>query len=301
MNDIINWLDSDDKCKESLNYNAMEKYGNYVQVQKNEDIISLPELRTFDAHVETLNMLEICIGNIHGNVVDLGAGLGVFSAALSRLNINKLYSLDYSFSLLNNAFPKTFELLKNKLKKANPSLIQRICCNFNSLNFENDSIDLIFANFALHHSNTPVKTLIESYRMLRSDGKMIVIERSLPNDFSDDYIEKKKKQKLNEQQNNRYGIEAGKTISREEIGEHDWREKEWLDFFSKSGFKVKLKLEVKERNRKRFIHAILWRIAKAVNKPKVFLLKNHKEISLYPSFYDGGFSIFVLEKNCERI
>lgn len=67
-----------------------------------------------------------------------------------------------------------------------------------------------------------------------------MIERALSNSISDEKIKTGLNIYLGKNHLSRYNFPLDSKITREEMGEHDLRLNEWIDFLNKAGFKVKI-------------------------------------------------------------
>ena len=85
-----------------------------------------------------------------GKLLDLGAGLGIYSDTFRKLGY-KVFSVD-----------KEYTEIKLDLEKDN-------------LPFEDESIDYCFCCHVIEHLNNPIKMIKESYRVLKNNGKLILI------------------------------------------------------------------------------------------------------------------------------
>jgi ubiquinone/menaquinone biosynthesis C-methylase UbiE len=111
-------------------------------------------------------------------VADLAAGTGWVSALLSKIkNVRQIYCLEMSNHRLK-LFPKTFKALKGNFKKTKLYL-----GSFYKTRFKNSFFDIIFLSQAFHHAHRPTDLLNECNRILKIDGKIIMIGEDYINYF----------------------------------------------------------------------------------------------------------------------
>jgi ubiquinone/menaquinone biosynthesis C-methylase UbiE len=111
-------------------------------------------------------------------VADLAAGTGWVSALLSKIkNVRQIYCLEMSNHRLK-LFPKTFKALKGNFKKTKLYL-----GSFYKTRFKNSFFDIIFLSQAFHHAHRPIDLLNECNRILKIEGKIIMIGEDYINYF----------------------------------------------------------------------------------------------------------------------
>ena len=111
-------------------------------------------------------------------VADLAAGTGWTSALLSKIkNVKQIYCLEMSKHRLM-LFPKTFKALKGNFGKTKLYL-----GSFYKTKFKNSFFDIIFLSQAFHHANRPIDLLNECNRILKIEGKIIMIGEDYINYF----------------------------------------------------------------------------------------------------------------------
>jgi ubiquinone/menaquinone biosynthesis C-methylase UbiE len=126
----------------------------------------------FKSYSETLNKK---LAGTSGIVAELGAGSCGLSVCLSRLsNVNQIYALDISISRMNNNILTTIDSLGGNRKK-----IDLIAANFNErLPFEDEALDAVLFDAALHHSRSMWHLLSECQRVLKGNGLLIAQRES---------------------------------------------------------------------------------------------------------------------------
>ena len=179
--------------------------------------------------------------NIGGIGVDLGGGAGFISSSVAHFSqIQKIYCVE--------AVSKVVELLQPLVKKRvladQYDKVVSVVGNFDNLLLADESLDFAFAWDSMHHSSDPVGTLKECNRVLKSGGKLVIVDRSHDNATPDEEIERM----LNVVYGKEFLVENFRPptmrLTRRENGEHEYRYSEWFTFFERAGFVVEDSVEV---------------------------------------------------------
>ena len=98
------------------------------------------------------------------SILDLGCGTGQLLLELkNKFTKAKLFGLDNNESMLKVA--------KSKLKN-----VKLIKSSSDKIPLKNNSIDYVISTEAFHHFPEPEKTLLEMKRILKNNGKIIIID-----------------------------------------------------------------------------------------------------------------------------
>ncbi len=298
MKPIVDNMNKDHPFLDNENHKAMASYADYISKLDSKE--QIPEVSLLPHYKGLLKFAEIQIGSISGKVLELGSGMGCFTFFLSRYkNIEEIVAYEYSKPLLVIAFPAIFENLRIKYSDINKSIVSRIHGDYNDIKLENNSVDLVFANHSLHHSYDVKQTISEAFRVIKPGGYMVVLERSLPNHTSDDELLSMGKQELGMKHKIRYGVPLERKLTRMDMGEHDWRDGQWQEFFVSSGF-ILINIIKTKKFKNRYIHALCKRLSNYIYNNyllKRFLI-NQIEITFYRYFAESEKEIteFILKK-----
>jgi len=108
------------------------------------------------------------------NILDLGGGTGWLSAFLSSYEkVGKIYFLDSSQFFLEKMFPEIVKLMGGKQNKIVP-----IKGLFSPLLLADESLDMVVASSSLHHAENLESVLKEIYRVLKKNGKLIILNET---------------------------------------------------------------------------------------------------------------------------
>ncbi|MCK4809403.1 MAG: class I SAM-dependent methyltransferase [Candidatus Omnitrophica bacterium] len=220
-------------------YWEINEHSNNLKGMENSNLelsidYALRFVKTYESIISKIQFSEEC--QIKGEGIELGAGFGVMSSVLSKLeNVGKITCIEYSKNLLENIMPLIFQRLEANIEK-----IERIRGSFNHLEFNNNTFDFAIETLAFHHADAPYKPISEAYRVLRRGGVLIMIERAVSNRTTDDTIETSLNTHLGKRHLLRYNFPVDMKITRAEWGEHDLRFIDWMYILNKVGFEVKL-------------------------------------------------------------
>lgn len=101
-------------------------------------------------------------------VADLGAGNGYFTIPMAKKTEWPVYAVDIELRMLT--------LLKEVAEKESIENIHYIQSDLETIQLEDRSVDKVMAAFVIHEVPDLVKALIEIKRILKSDGKLLLIE-----------------------------------------------------------------------------------------------------------------------------
>lgn len=106
-------------------------------------------------------------------IADLGAGEGLISQLLAR-GAEKVYCVD-------NA-PKMVEFGKALADKNKLTNLEYVLGDIESIPLKDSSVEVALLSQALHHANHPQKALKEAFRILKPNGRVIILDL-LEHDF----------------------------------------------------------------------------------------------------------------------
>lgn len=109
-------------------------------------------------------------------ILDIATGTGDFAIEAVKLNPQKIIGIDISEKMLSIAKEKIRKLhLEGKIK------FQLADCE--NLPFENNSFDAVTVGFGVRNFENLDKGLKEMHRVLKKDGKIVILEFSKPKAF----------------------------------------------------------------------------------------------------------------------
>ncbi len=121
----------------------------------------------FSARIEILKALALAPGEA---VADVGAGTGLFTAAMSKAvgDGGKVYAVDIS-----EAFVKHLKARAADEKLAN---VEAVLCDEDSVKLPAASVDVVFVCDTYHHFEFPKSTLASIHEALKPGGRLIVVD-----------------------------------------------------------------------------------------------------------------------------
>jgi ubiquinone/menaquinone biosynthesis C-methylase UbiE len=199
---------------------------------------------------KTFKLIPKAWESVRGIGVDLGGGVGCISSTLAgKDSVEKIYCVE----LAENAVKLCHPIVKKKILKENAGKVISVIGDFDNLELDNNSIDFAVSWDSMHHSINPIKTLEECHRILKENGRFILVDRAHNNSTPDSEIERM----LNIVYDKEFLIKNHRPenmiLTRSENGEHEYRFYEWENFFQNARFKVLSSIIIKtatEENKK---------------------------------------------------
>ena len=99
------------------------------------------------------------------NILDLATGTGDLTAALVRLNADKICAVDISKNML--------EIQRMKIRDSRLELIQ---ADVKCLPFENETFDIVTIGFGVRNFEYLEESLKEIRRVMKTSGRLIILE-----------------------------------------------------------------------------------------------------------------------------
>ena len=104
-------------------------------------------------------------------VGDLAAGIGWTSALLSKIDtVGEVHAVDISVHRIERLFPHCVTMLGGVGAK-----IRRYLGSFYDLKLPDGYLDVVFLSQAFHHAEFPLHLMIECDRVLKADGRLIMV------------------------------------------------------------------------------------------------------------------------------
>lgn len=104
-------------------------------------------------------------------ILDLAAGIGWTSALLSRLEcVAEVHAVEISRHRLDRLFPHAVTMFTGQEDK-----IHRYLGSFYDLHLPDRSMDVVYLSQAFHHADRPLHLLLESDRVLKPGGRVLLI------------------------------------------------------------------------------------------------------------------------------
>tara|TARA_B100000575_G_scaffold282005_1_gene273189 strand:- start:2558 stop:3262 length:705 start_codon:yes stop_codon:yes gene_type:complete len=154
------------------------KTSNFLNIKNIFESISseydfMNDLMTFKNHSKwKKEIAEIAKYSSPTKILDIATGTGDIAINLSKINGSKIEGVDVSENMLKIARKKI-----DKLKIDNISLKT---CEAENLFFNDNQFDIISIGYGVRNFSDLEKGLSESYRVLKKNGKLIILETSIP-------------------------------------------------------------------------------------------------------------------------
>jgi len=131
------------------------------------------DLMTFKNHSKwKKEVVEIAIDSSPKKILDIATGTGDIAIKLSKIKGATIEAVDVSENMLKIAHNKIEELKINNINLKT--------CEAENLVFDNNHFDIISIGYGVRNFTNLDKGLCESYRVLKKNGKLIILETSIP-------------------------------------------------------------------------------------------------------------------------
>jgi demethylmenaquinone methyltransferase/2-methoxy-6-polyprenyl-1,4-benzoquinol methylase len=157
------------------------KSSNFLHIKNIFESISseydfMNDLMTFKNHSKwKKEIAEIAKYSSPKRILDVATGTGDIAINLSKIKGSKIEGVDVSGNMLKIARKKIDELkIDNIVLKT---------CEAENLVFEDNHFDIVSIGYGVRNFSNLEKGLSESYRVLKKDGKLIILETSIPENF----------------------------------------------------------------------------------------------------------------------
>jgi len=226
------------------------------------------------------------VTKMHGDVfrgvgIELGAGVAIFSALLSRRpSVDRIYAVELVPSIVRKIQCYVVEKYGD-IQKAIPTL-----GSFDELKVDDGVCDFIFEYDSLHHSFDLKTTLKEAYRVLRPGGVLVAIDRIQPNGMQD----KLKKRLLNFEYDKQWlesnYYDSSVRLTREMNGEHEIRQFEWVEAFRDAGFSSVSISYITRPSAKLFFYSVATLMPDVIKRrTRYYILSSHSFFKVIQSLF----------------
>jgi len=154
------------------------KSSNFLHIKNIFESISseydfMNDLMTFKNHSKwKKEIAEIAKYSSPEKILDVATGTGDIAINLSKIKGSKIEGVDVSGNMLKIARKKIDEL------KINNIVLKT--CEAENLVYEDNHFDIVSIGYGVRNFSNLEKGLSESYRVLKKDGKLIILETSIP-------------------------------------------------------------------------------------------------------------------------
>lgn len=192
--------------------------------------------------------------NFTGRGVEVGAGVGIFSAMVAR-RYPQVTSIDAV-----EVVPEVVEFLQTAVTAhvcpERPQAVVPVIGSFDDLQVADGSYDFCLELGALHHSGDLDKTLAEIARVMRPGGLLVALDRAHNNRLCEDQRRFMLDVEYSAAWLEANGFPPGR-LTREQNGEHEIRLCEWDAAFTKAGFRLERRLELRPVSWRHFFRSCL--------------------------------------------
>ncbi|OJI07376.1 hypothetical protein BK004_01435 [bacterium CG10_46_32] len=183
----------------------------------------------------TFRLLPLAWESFKGVGVDLGGGVGCVAATIARKpEVEKIYCVEFTKEVVELCQ----SIVKQVVLPGKEDKVVSVLGDFDNLELADGSIDFAIDWDSLHHSYDVIKTLRECHRVLKPSGRLIMVDRVHNNNTPESELERRRTIVYDKEFLRRNYLDENIVLTRKDLGEHEWRFREWESFFSAAGFKV---------------------------------------------------------------
>jgi demethylmenaquinone methyltransferase/2-methoxy-6-polyprenyl-1,4-benzoquinol methylase len=151
----------------------------FESISKDYDLMN--DLITFKYHSKWKKEIAMIAKEDNPKVIlDIATGTGDIAINLSKLKDSQIIGVDISEKMLDVA--------GYKIRKMNITNITLELSKAEKLKYKNNFFDLISIGYGVRNFEDLINGLKESYRVLKKNGKLIILETSVPNNFLIKYL-----------------------------------------------------------------------------------------------------------------
>ena len=194
-----------------------------------------PSFEVVKSLVKTLSDTRI-LPQLSGLGLEMGSGLGLLSAAViendDQGSIIGILAVEAGIPFVETGIRLAAETTLGNLA------YKIIPCygSFDKVDVESSSIDFIIQIEALHHADNLMSPIAEAYRILKTNGLFISIDRSWPNNVKSEVLEELLDHQYSKEWLDVKGFPSEVPFSRRDNGEHEYRDSDWESCFRNVGF-----------------------------------------------------------------
>ena len=154
------------------------KSSNFLHIKNIFESISseydfMNDLMTFKNHSKwKKEIAEIAKYSSPKKILDVATGTGDIAINLSKIKGSKIEGVDVSGNML--------KIARKKIDKLKIDNIVLKTCEAENLVFEDNHFDIVSIGYGVRNFSNLGKGLSESFRVLKKDGKLIILETSIP-------------------------------------------------------------------------------------------------------------------------
>jgi SAM-dependent methyltransferase len=180
---IVKWLDD-----RSLSSIYSSEYWNDLAAEQSKEWwiaegseVAFARLRSYleeSGLMDGYRVAEQFVAQMPGHqlaLADLAAGIGWTSSLLSNIpNVGSVNAVEFSLHRLELLFPQAVRMFHG-----DPTKLRRNLGSFYNLQFDDESMDVVFISAAFHHASSPLRLLTEIDRVLKPGGTLMLIGENL--------------------------------------------------------------------------------------------------------------------------
>lgn len=178
------------------------------------------------------------LGIFKGLGIEIGSGLGLLSTSLlehdRKTEIKGIVALE-------GCRPYVEYGIRNVASGYIPQRYKDLMPYFDSfedISVQDSTFDFAIQIESLHHADNPIKSLKEIYRTLNKGSFFLSIDRSWPDHVQNSVLESLLDHEYSVAWKKTKGLAIDEIVTRRDNGEHEYRDCEWIEFFTAAGFEI---------------------------------------------------------------
>lgn len=244
---IESWLDDSSKICEgeyNLNKGVAERCaqsGDFDVLAKNYTHIAPHEI------IDLLKRIDNSKKVFSGQGIDLGGGPGIVASSIAKAFDCKIDFVEIVREVIELGYP----IVSKHFGASIDQRVHPVVGSFDEVKRNNNNYSFCIAWDALHHSNSPTKTLKEALRVTQSGGYFVLVDRAHNNSVTTAECEAMMDKKYPRNFLIEHNLKPDAIFTRRQNGEHEYRFSDLTNFFEEAGWTLVenfLVLEKHERN-----------------------------------------------------
>lgn len=172
---------------------------------------------------------------LKGNGIDLGGGVGCISSCIAlKKNVKKIYCID----AVKDVVEKCQFSVKRGILGKNFNKVVSVVGSFDKIKLPNSNLDFCVSWESMHHSINVVDTLLEAKRVLKNNAWIVIFDRAHNNNTPQKEINRMLNIVYSRKFLKENFLPLNKILTRKQNGEHEYRYKEWENFFLRAKLKI---------------------------------------------------------------
>lgn len=225
--------------KERVAQRLREKIGVEYEKRLLSDPVYLSKVRNNYA-ISVIDFLEKVIpGLFSGRILEVGSGTGLYSSHLAgKESVSEVFAVEYSEETVREL--SLWVLKQFEYPPKIEDKVRFVIGSFNDIRTGKEHFDAVLDVGSVHHSEERDRTISEIYRVLKTGGYFIGIDRASPNTLTNRELNAKLDIEFSEDFKAQRGFDKHEKVTRRMNSEHDPLLAEWEYLLGRTGFETRV-------------------------------------------------------------